>query len=230
MLKESIAFTSVNIIINVSGYFDHLLVGGIVPEAKLHRRPWVVSGAVSRFCFLPTIVLVIVTSRRQLSYSKKHWEGRKRQTALGKDQKRTYMKWCGLGLTPKFKPSTLSNPNQIFCGKTVLRLQALEGHFLLVGLRMTSVVLDKPLKTLWTGTDSLSEITTCFMMAMIALQFEQKWVWQTADKNLDQNQKRISSSRPFRGEFRGNWHVPPCHSNYVILTSPNSVGAIRQSL
>ena len=39
MLKESIAFTSVNIIINVSGYFDHLLVGGIVPEAKLHRRP-----------------------------------------------------------------------------------------------------------------------------------------------------------------------------------------------
>ena len=67
-------------------------------------------------------------------------------------------------------------------------------------------------------------------MAMIALQFEQKWVWQTADKNLDQNQKRISEAGSFRGEFRGNWHVPPCHSNYVILTSPNSVGAIRQSL
>ena len=64
----------------------------------------------------------------------------------------------------------------MFDEQTLSRLLDLEGHFLLVGLRMTSVVLDKPLKTLWTGTDSLSEITTCFMMAMITLQFEQKWV------------------------------------------------------
>ena len=38
MLKEKMAFTSV-IIISESGYLDHLLVGGTVPEAELDRCP-----------------------------------------------------------------------------------------------------------------------------------------------------------------------------------------------
>ena len=106
--------------------------------------------------------------------------------------------WFGLlGLTPKFEPSALSNPNQNFLGtemfdeQSILRLQAQEGHFLLVGVRLTAVVLDKPLKTLWTGTNSLSEITTCFMMAMMHCNLSKKMVL-----NLDQNQKRVSSVRP----------------------------------
>ena len=30
-----------------------------------------------------------------------------------------------------------------------------------------TIIFNEPLKTLWTGTDSQSDITTCFMMAMM---------------------------------------------------------------
>ena len=68
MLKEKMAFTYV-IIISESGYLDHLLVGGTVPEAELDRCPWDVS-VVSKFCVLPTVDVVIVTSYSGLSYLK----------------------------------------------------------------------------------------------------------------------------------------------------------------
>ena len=75
--QEEKAFTSV-IIISVSCYLDHLLVGGSVPEAELHRCPRAVSG-VSKFCALPAIDVVIVTSHSGSSYLKDIEKHRKRQ-------------------------------------------------------------------------------------------------------------------------------------------------------
>ena len=145
------------------------------------------------------------------------------------------MKWCGLCLTPKFKPSALSNPNKIFCGTNVRRANTIEAAG--SGRTFPSCWSSNDLSCAWQTFKNFMDWHGFAVRDYHLLHDGHDYTAIWAKMGLTDCRQELGSKpkaylavRPFRGDFRGNWHVPPCHSNNVILTSPHSVDAFRQSL